>query len=105
MNFAIWPAIYLGTVVPWSVLFIEPIYTFTVAEPYELLALVIFHLVVAVFVGVGRQGASASRGLDAHAPRCGSSMNYVGTRSSPRSTRLQKGCSRAKSTPVLSVPW
>jgi two-component system sensor histidine kinase KdpD len=49
MSFGIWPAIYASVVsfLTYNFFFIPPIYTFTVAEPYELLALVIF-LVVAV---------------------------------------------------------
>jgi two-component system sensor histidine kinase KdpD len=49
VNFGIWPAIY-GSALSFAVynfFFIPPLYTFTIAEPYELLALVIF-LVVAV---------------------------------------------------------
>jgi two-component system, OmpR family, sensor histidine kinase KdpD len=49
VRFGIWPAIYASVLsfLAYNFFFIEPIYTFTVAEPYELLALVIF-LVVAV---------------------------------------------------------
>ena len=49
IRFGIWPAIYASVVsfLVYNFFFIPPIYTFTVAEPYELLALVIF-LVVAV---------------------------------------------------------
>jgi two-component system sensor histidine kinase KdpD len=49
MSFGIWPAIYASVLsfLVYNFFFIEPLYTFTVAEPYELLALVIF-LVVAV---------------------------------------------------------
>src|SRR5262249_20116932 len=50
ITFGILPAIYasLLSFLVYNFFFIDPIYTFTVAEPYELLALVIF-LVVAVF--------------------------------------------------------
>ena len=49
VNFGIWPAIYASglSFLVYNFFFIEPLYTFTIAEPYELLALVIF-LVVAV---------------------------------------------------------
>ena len=49
MSFGIWPAIYASVLsfFVYNFFFIPPLYTFTVAEPYELLALVIF-LVVAV---------------------------------------------------------
>jgi len=49
MSFGIWPAIYASVLsfLTYNFFFIPPVYTFTVAEPYELLALLIF-LVVAV---------------------------------------------------------
>jgi two-component system sensor histidine kinase KdpD len=49
LRFGIWPAIYSSALafLVYNFFFIEPLYTFTVAEPHELLALTIF-LVVAV---------------------------------------------------------
>ncbi len=49
VNFGIWPAIYASALsfAIYNFFFISPLYTFTIAEPYELLALAIF-LVVAV---------------------------------------------------------
>lgn len=49
INFGIWPAIFASILsfLVYNFFFIAPLYTFTVAEPYELLALLIF-LVVAV---------------------------------------------------------
>ena len=49
MNVGMWPAIFASILsfLVYNFFFIPPIYTFTIAEPYELLALVIF-LVVAV---------------------------------------------------------
>ena len=49
MNVGMWPAIFASVLsfLAYNFFFIPPIYTFTIAEPYELLALVIF-LVVAV---------------------------------------------------------
>ena len=49
VNFGIWPAIYASALsfAVYNFFFIPPLYTFTIAEPYELLALVIF-LIVAV---------------------------------------------------------
>jgi len=49
MNFGIWPAIYASILsfFAYNFFFIPPLYTFTIAEPYELLALLIF-LVVAI---------------------------------------------------------
>ena len=49
MSFGIWPAIFASVLsfLAYNFFFIPPLYTFTIAEPYELLALVIF-LVVAV---------------------------------------------------------
>ena len=62
VNFGIWPAIYASVLsfLVYNFFFIEPIYTFTIAEPYELLALVIF-LVVAVITSAlaGRVRAQA----------------------------------------------
>src|SRR5262245_18726241 len=50
MSFGIWPAIYASVLsfLVYNFFFIPPIYTFTVAEPYELLALVIFLVVATV---------------------------------------------------------
>jgi two-component system, OmpR family, sensor histidine kinase KdpD len=67
VSFGIWPAIYASVLsfLAYNFFFIEPIYTFTVAEPYELFALVIF-LVVAVITsalaGRVRQQAKVSAG-------------------------------------------
>ncbi len=67
VSFGIWPAIYASILsfLVYNFFFIEPIYTFTVAEPYELLALGIF-LVVAVvtsaLAGRVRQQAKISAG-------------------------------------------
>ena len=67
MSFGIWPAIYASVLsfLVYNFFFIEPIYTFTIAEPYELLALVIF-LVVAVITsalaGRVREQAKISAG-------------------------------------------
>lgn len=49
VTFGIWPAIYASVLsfLAYNFFFIEPLYKFTIAEPYELLALVIF-LAVAV---------------------------------------------------------
>ena len=49
MNFGVWAAIFASLLSfgVYNFFFIPPLYTFTIAEPYELLALVIF-LVVAV---------------------------------------------------------
>ena len=67
VSFGIWPAIYASVLsfLVYNFFFIEPIYTFTIAEPYELLALVIF-LVVAVvtsaLAGRVREQATISAG-------------------------------------------
>jgi len=49
VTFGVWPAIFASVLsfFAYNFFFIEPIYTFTIAEPYELFALVIF-LVIAV---------------------------------------------------------
>ena len=68
VSFGVWPAIFASflSFLVYNFFFIQPLYTFTVAEPFELLALVIF-LVVAVITSalagrVRRQATvSASR--------------------------------------------
>jgi two-component system sensor histidine kinase KdpD len=47
MNFGIWPATFASVLsfLTYNFFFIQPLYTFTIAEPYELLALVIFFIV------------------------------------------------------------
>ncbi|MBN9006704.1 MAG: sensor histidine kinase KdpD [Rhizobiales bacterium] len=49
INFGVWPAVYASVLsfFAYNFFFIPPLYDFTIAEPYELLALVIF-LVVAI---------------------------------------------------------
>jgi two-component system, OmpR family, sensor histidine kinase KdpD len=65
VSFGVWPAIYASVLsfAAYNFFFIDPIYTFTIAEPYELLALVIF-LVVAVvtsaLAGRSREQAKTS---------------------------------------------
>jgi two-component system sensor histidine kinase KdpD len=67
VSFGVWPAIYASVLsfAAYNFFFIEPVYTFTIAEPYELLALVIF-LVVAVvtaaLAGRSREQAKTSAG-------------------------------------------
>ena len=50
ISFGSWPAIYASALsfLVYNFFFINPLYTFTIAEPYELLALVIFLLVAVV---------------------------------------------------------
>ncbi|MBI3702230.1 MAG: sensor histidine kinase KdpD [Afipia sp.] len=63
VTFGIWPAIFasLLSFLAYNFFFIEPLYEFTIAEPYELLALVIF-LAVAVITSAlaGRVRSQAS---------------------------------------------
>ncbi len=51
VTFGIWPAVYASVLsfLAYNLFFIEPLYTFTVAEPHELLALIVF-LAVAVVI-------------------------------------------------------
>ena len=44
MSFGIWPAVYASVLsfMAYNLFFIEPLYTFTVAKPHELLALIVF---------------------------------------------------------------
>jgi two-component system, OmpR family, sensor histidine kinase KdpD len=65
VRFGIWPAIYASVLsfLTFNFFFIEPIYTFTIAEPYELIALVTFLIVAVVasaLAGRAREQASAS---------------------------------------------
>ena len=65
VSFGIWPAIYASVLsfLTFNFFFIEPLYTFTIAEPYELLALVTFLIVAVVtsaLAGRVRQQAKVS---------------------------------------------
>jgi two-component system sensor histidine kinase KdpD len=65
VRFGIWPAIYASVLsfLTFNFFFIEPIHTFTVAEPYELIALVTFLIVAVVasaLAGRAREQAAAS---------------------------------------------
>ena len=44
VTFGIWPAVFASVLsfLAYNLFFIEPLYTFTVAKPHELLALVVF---------------------------------------------------------------
>lgn len=68
VRFGIWPAIYASVLSfgAYNFFFINPLYTFTIAEPYELLALAIFLLVAIITSAVAgraryQAGVSASR--------------------------------------------
>ncbi|MEA3026383.1 MAG: two-component system, OmpR family, sensor histidine kinase KdpD [Alphaproteobacteria bacterium] len=65
VTFGIWPAIYASILsfAAFNFFFIEPLYTFTIAEPYELLALMTFLIVAVVtsaLAGRVRQQAQVS---------------------------------------------
>ena len=67
VNFGIWPAIYASvlTFLTFNFFFIPPVYTFTIAEPYELLALVIFLIVAVITSALGgrvREQATVAAG-------------------------------------------
>jgi two-component system sensor histidine kinase KdpD len=63
VSFGVWPAIYASVIsfAAYNFFFIEPIYTFTVAEPYELLALVIFLVVAVVTSAIAGRGREQAR--------------------------------------------
>lgn len=68
VRFGIWPAVFasLLSFAAYNFFFIAPLYTFTIAEPYELLALAIFLLVAIITSAVAgraryQAGVSASR--------------------------------------------
>ena len=104
VSFGMWPAIYASVLsfLAYNFFFIEPLYTFTVAQPHELLALVIF---LAVAVMTRRwPGACASRRASppaACAPRGGSTNSRAGFPAWPRSTTSPRG-PRARSMPAWS---
>ena len=106
MSFGIWPAIYASVLsfLVYNFFFIPPLYTFTIAEPYELLALVIFLVVAVITFGAGRPRARAGENFGrAACARCGGFMNSrAGCRVWRRSTPWRKA-RRAKSTPALAV--
>ena len=65
VGFGVWPAIYASflSFLAFNFFFIEPLYTFTIAAPYELLALVTFFIVAVVtsaLAGRVRQQAKVS---------------------------------------------
>jgi two-component system sensor histidine kinase KdpD len=67
VSFGSWPAVYASVLsfLVYNFFFIEPVYTFTIAEPYELLALVIFLAVAVVtsaLAGRVREQATISAG-------------------------------------------
>ena len=102
MNFGIWPAIYASVLsfLVYNFFFIPPLYTFTIAEPYELLALVIF-LVVAVISSALAGRVREQARISASRMRAMRRL-YEFTRRCPvwrRSMRWPKA-RRAKSTPA-----
>ena len=117
VSFGIWPAIFASVLsfLAYNFFFIQPLYTFTIAEPYELLALVIF-LVVAVITsalaGRVRDQAEISAGphardaaaLRIHPPAVGTRDTRCGCRRrrqrNPRQPRSRRwsSCSRTAMT-------
>ncbi len=77
ISFGIWPAIYASVLsfLTYNFFFITPVYTFTVAEPYELLALVIFLVVAVVSSALWDACANRRRSPPNACARCGDSMN------------------------------
>lgn len=70
VTFGVWPAIFasLLSFLAYNFFFIEPIYTFTVAEPYEFFALVIF-LAIAVMTSALAGRVRAQAGISAERMR------------------------------------
>jgi two-component system sensor histidine kinase KdpD len=67
VNYGIWPAIYASVLsfLTFNFFFIPPLYTFTIAEPYELLALVVFLIVAVITSALGgrvREQATVAAG-------------------------------------------
>ena len=65
VSFGIWPAIFASVLsfLTFNFFFIEPLYTFTVAEPYELLALVTFLIVAVVTSALAGRVRRQAQGL------------------------------------------
>ncbi len=93
VSFGIWPAIYASVLsfLAYNFFFIEPLYTFTVARPHELLALVIF-LAVAVMTSAlaGRVREQAQLPWTACGRRAGFMNSRAGFRASPPSTTSRR---------------
>ena len=108
VNFGIWPAIYASglSFLVYNFFFIEPLYTFTIAEPYELLALVIFLVVAVITSALGGPRARAGRRFrPAACGRCGGFMNSpAACRDWRHSMRLPKA-RPAKSMQALAARW
>ena len=77
VTFGIWPAVYASVLsfLAYNLFFIEPLYTFTIARPHELLALFIFlaiSVVTSTMAGRIREQAQlrrAAHAVDASAVR------------------------------------
>ena len=80
VSFGMWPAIYASILsfFSYNFFFIEPLYTFQIAEPYELFALIVF-LIVAIVTSAlaGRVRDQARAANEAHEQRA-ASMNSPG---------------------------
>ncbi len=95
MNFGMWPAIFASVLsfFAYNFFFIPPLYTFTIAEPYELLALVIF-LVVAVISSAlaGRVREQARIAAASHARHAAAVRVYTAScQAWRRSMRVAEG--------------
>ena len=106
VNFGMWPAIYASgmSFLTYNFFFIPPLYTFTIAEPYELLALVDLPDCRGDHFGACRPGArTGDRSRPAACGRRGGSTNSpAGCRDSRRSTPWPKA-PPAKSMPASAA--
>ena len=89
VRFGMWPAFYVSALsfLTFNFFFIEPRYTFTIAEPYELLALVIFlSSRSSASALAGRVREQARIAAHACARRAGCTNSRAGFRGSRRSS-------------------
>ena len=124
MSFGIWPAIFASVLsfLVYNFFFIPPLYTFTIAEPYELLALVIFLVVAVISSALGRPRARAGEDFGQpharHAPavrvhaaafrpgdaRCGGGRCRQRNPCEPRTCRWSS-CWRKTTICALTAAW
>ena len=79
VSFGIWPAIYASVLsfLAYDFFFIPPIYTFTIAEPYELLALVNFLVVAVISSALAGRVREQARISAAACAQCAGCMRFT----------------------------
>ena len=106
VSFGIWPAIYASVLsfLAFNFFFIEPLYTFTIAEPYELLALLTFLIVAVVTSALAGRVRGAGQDLGEPDARDAAALRIHAPafRRSRRSMRWPKA-RRARSMQALAA--